>query len=156
MTNKIIAGLLLTFSLLGTSLAHADMAAGIVIGDPLGFTGRMSVNEKNSVDAVIGASGGSYRGLQIHSTFLFDQLQSWEMASEGPMNLYTGVGARLIFINDGKYDGDVAFGPRVPVGLTYMIADPALELFGELALAMNVAPKVDADLDIGIGVRFKF
>ncbi|MEK2687640.1 hypothetical protein [Bdellovibrio sp. GT3] len=156
MTKNVLTALALSFSLLCASTAHADFAAGLVVGDPIGFTGRLTLNEKNSVDGFVGASSGSYRGLQLHSTFLFDNVQSWEVATEGPMNLYTGVGARLIFVDDGKYDGDVAFGPRVPVGLTYMISDPAMEVFGELAVAMNVSPKVDADLDIGFGVRFRF
>lgn len=156
MRTRYFAGLLFSFSLFATSLARAEYAAGIMIGDPIGFTGRMSLNENNSVDLGIGASAGYLRGLQIHSTFLFDKLESWETASEGPLNLYAGAGARLVFINDGKYDGDTAFGPRVPVGITYHIAEPKLELLAEAAMTLNVSPKVDADLDIVIGVRFIF
>ncbi|WP_413294122.1 hypothetical protein ACLSU7_03265 [Bdellovibrio sp. HCB185ZH] len=156
MSNKIIAGLLLTASLFSTSYARAEYALGAMIGDPIGFSGRMSLNDQNSVDAFLGASGGTFRGLQLHSTFLFDKFQSWEMAKEGPMNLYLGIGARVIFINDGKYDGDVAFGPRAPVGMTYMWADPKVEFFAEAALILDVSPKVDADLDIGAGARFRF
>jgi hypothetical protein len=156
MINKFIAGLVLFASLISTSYAHAEYAVGAMVGDPIGFSGRMSLNDQNSVDAAVAVSGGTYRGLQLHSTFLFDKFQSWEMAKEGPMNLYLGIGARMIFINDGKYDGDVAFGPRAPVGMTYMWADPKVEFFAEAALILDVAPKVDADLDIAAGARFRF
>ncbi|WP_413561358.1 hypothetical protein [Bdellovibrio sp. HCB209] len=156
MINKVLSGLLLVVATFSFQQARAEYAAGIMIGDPIGFTGRMSLNEKNSVDLGIGASSGYMRGLQIHSTFLFDKLESWETASEGPLNLYTGAGARLVFINDGKYDGDTAFGPRVPVGITFNIAEPKMELLAEAAMTLNVAPKVDADLDVVIGARLVF
>ncbi len=156
MSNKLFAGLLLSVTLFAASFAQAETAVGLMVGDPTGFTGRMSLNDHNSIDGAVAVSGGTYRGLQLHSTFLFDKFQSWEMAKEGPMNLYLGIGARMIFINDGKYDGDVAFGPRAPVGMTYMWSDPKVEFFAEAALVLDVSPKVDADIDIGVGARFRF
>ncbi len=47
-------------------------------------------------------------------------------------------------------------GPRAPVGLLYNFHNPNIEVFAELALAVDLTPKTDVDLDVGIGVRVRF
>lgn len=135
--------------------AQATSAIGVVIGDPTGLSGRLGLDSGHSLEGAIASSSSRYEGLHIHATYLTDRARSFS-THEGPIDLYYGIGVRIININDGKYDGDTAIGPRAPLGLLYNFNNPDIEIFGELSLALDITPKTDVDLDIGIGVRFRF
>lgn len=148
-----LMALISTFFL--TQQAHAANALGVVIGDPTGLSGRMGLDGQHSFEGALASSSGTYDGLHIHGTYLWDHARSFA-THQGPIDLYYGLGLRLISIRHGKYDGDTAIGPRAPLGLIYNFHNPNLELFGELALALDITPKTDVDLDIGIGLRIRF
>jgi hypothetical protein len=86
---------------------------------------------------------------------LWDRARSFS-TTEGPIDLYYGLGVRMIAVNRGSQDGKIAIGPRAPLGLIYNFNDPNVEIFGELSLALDLTPKTDVDLDVGIGVRIRF
>lgn len=138
-----------------TFKAYADSAVGVVVGDPTGVSGRLGLDGKHSLEGALAYSSGHYEGLHIHATYLWDRARSFG-TTEGPIEMYYGLGVRIITIQDGKYDGDVAVGPRAPLGLLYNFNNPNLEIFGEVSAALDLAPKTDVDLDVGIGVRVRF
>ena len=45
---------------------------------------------------------------------------------------------------------------QAPLGLSYKISNPNLEFFGELALAFDIAPETNLDLEGGLGIRYRF
>ncbi|MFS4461088.1 hypothetical protein [Bdellovibrio sp. HCB2-146] len=148
--------LLCSLALIFCSLnAHADAAVGVVIGDPTGLSGRVGLDGQHSLEGALAFSTGRYTGLHLHGTYLWDRARSWA-TSEGPLDLYYGLGVRVISINKGDYDGDVAIGPRAPLGLIFNLHNPNIEIFGELSLALDIAPRTDVDLDAGVGVRIRF
>ena len=69
--------------------------------------------------------------------------------------MYYGIGGRIISYDDTK-KSVVALGPRGSLGLNYDFFNPNVEIFGELALVLEVAPSVDADIDFGVGARIRF
>jgi len=135
--------------------AKADNAIGAVIGDPTGVSGRMGYDEGHSIEGALAYGLGHRSGLHIHGTYIWDKARTFETEG-GPLYLYYGLGARLIAINHGDDDGEIAIGPRAPVGLLFNLHDPNLEIFGELSLAMDLTPSTDVDLDACIGVRIRF
>lgn len=150
--------LLLSFFIIeffGAESAHADNALGVVIGDPTGISGRFRLDDAHSLEGALAYSFGHHEGTEIHGTYLWDKARSFK-TTEGPIYLYYGLGARLIFINHGDHDGDVAVGARAPIGVLYNFNNPNIEVFGEVALALDVAPSTEVDLDIGIGLRVRF
>lgn len=138
-----------------TSPAMASNALGVIIGDPSGISGRMEWDSRHSIDGALAYSTGYHNGLHIHGTYLWDRARSWSTA-QGPIDMYYGLGLRMISITKGSDDGKLSFGPRAPVGLIYNFNDPDIELFGELALALDLTPKTDIDLDVGFGARIRF
>lgn len=148
---------LLSCSFLFYSAAEAkeQMSVGAIIGDPTGLSGRYSLSSSNSVEGALAYSTGFYNGLHIHGTYLWDKARSFE-TTEGPIDMYYGLGARVIMVQRGKEDGKIAFGPRAPIGLMYNFSDPNIEVFGELSLALDLTPKTDVDLDVGFGARIRF
>lgn len=135
--------------------ALATNSIGVVLGDPTGLSGRMGIDSKHSIEGALAFSSSKYEGMHIHGTYLWDRARSFS-THEGPIDLYYGLGARIISIHQGKYDGDTAIGARAPLGLLYNFNNPDLELFGEISLALDLTPKIDVDLDLGIGLRIRF
>lgn len=152
---RIFKVVVLFISMVSIQNAHASSAIGAVIGDPTGLSARLGADGNHSYEAALAYSSGHYEGLHIHATYLWDRARQFS-TQEGPIELYYGLGARIITINKGKYDGDIAIGPRAPLGLLYNFNNPDLEVFGEVSLAMDLAPKMDVDLDVGVGVRVRF
>lgn len=140
---------------LTTQQAFADAAVGVVLGDPTGLSGRLGLDDKHSAEIALAYSSSHYEGLHIHATYLWDRARSFS-TSEGPLEMYYGLGVRVITINKGSRDGETAVGPRAPLGLLYNFHNPDLEVFGELSVALDLVPKTDVDLDFGVGVRIRF
>ncbi|MDO9182659.1 MAG: hypothetical protein Q7U04_09635 [Bacteriovorax sp.] len=149
--------LLATFLILVAQSSFAtDYQLGVVIGAPVGIAGKASVDDTHSVDAVLAYSLAKELGLEFHSDYLFEKVLTFTTNSASPIELYYGIGARFVSITSGNHDNDVAIGPRVPVGVTYQINNPKVEFFGELALAFDIIPATNLDLEGGIGVRYRF
>lgn len=147
--------LAILISSLGFQKAYADNAIGAVIGDPTGLSARFGLDNSHSIEGALAYSVGRYRGLHIHGTYLWDKARAFE-TTEGPLYMYYGIGARLISINHGDHDGDLAVAPRAPLGILYNFNNPNIEIFGELSLAIDLTPSTDVDIDAGIGVRIRF
>ncbi len=155
--NKIVAVLILTVGITLSHLSYADSGVGVILGGPTGISGRTSIDSQHSLDLALAYSHHPYSGFYIHGTYIRDAARLFPVANNNaPLEMYYGLGLRVISINKGKYDGDLAVGPRAPVGLLYNIDNPNLELFGEISLALDVLPRTEVDLDVGIGVRFRF
>jgi hypothetical protein len=152
---KKMAALILSLVTLSSYSAHADSAIGAVIGDPTGISGRTSYDNDHSLEGALAYGLGHRSGMHIHGTYLWDKARTFHTDS-GPFYLYYGIGARIIFIDHGDDKNDIAVGPRAPVGILYNFKDPNIEVFGELALTLDIAPSTDVDLDAGIGVRIRF
>lgn len=135
--------------------AYAENALGIVIGDPTGLSGRMQLDSQHSLDGALAYTHGHYSGVHLHATYLWDKARVLK-SNEGPIFVYYGLGGRIITIDNGKHDGEVALGARAPIGLLYNFTNPNIEIFGELSAALDVVPETNVDLDIGIGARIRF
>ncbi len=154
--KKYVIATMLSLSMILSNAAQADNAVGVVLGDPTGLSGRFSLDGTHSLEGAFAYSTGSRSGVHLHATYLRDKARTFSIENSGPIEMYYGIGARLIAIDSGKHDGKVALGPRVPLGLLYNINNPNLEIFGELSLALDIVPETDVDLDAGIGVRYRF
>ncbi len=153
--NKLFA-LAITLIILGfQQQARAEYAVGAIIGDPSGLSGRMTLDANHSAEAAFAYTVGYYDGTHIHATYLRDRARTF-VTSDGPIEMYYGLGARMIAISKGSEKNNVAFGPRAPIGLLYKFFDPNVEVFGEIAMAVDLMPKIDADLDVSIGARIRF
>lgn len=154
--KKTIAAMTLALGLLGVHQAHAENALGIVLGDPTGLSGRFGLDGDHSIEGALAITSEHYHGLHLHGTYLWDKPRTFHLQGGEPFYMYYGLGARLISIDRGEHDGDIALAARAPLGLLFKIRNPDLEFFVELAGALNVTPNVNADLDAAIGCRIRF
>jgi hypothetical protein len=147
---------LISFLILSVSVAKAeDFAVGIVLGDPTGLSGKVKMDGAHSVDGALAYSSGKHSGTHFHADYLWDRARSWE-TDKGPLYMFYGIGGRLNSYNDNDHRSQVSLGPRGSIGLNFDIHNPNLELFGELAMILEVTPSITADIDAGVGVRIRF
>lgn len=143
---------------LGLSTAHAGQGPfllGGMIGDPTGISAKYDLSKLTSIDGGLSYSLGGRSGAQLHADYLVHRLDVID-AGDTELDVYYGIGARLITLSSGDDKGKLSFGPRVPLGLRHELSDPSVEFFGELAIILDLTPKTGADLDLSIGARYRF
>lgn len=128
---------------------------GGMIGDPTGISGKLELDDKTSVDGGLSYSLGGRSGVQLHADYLISK-DSVIVAGDSDLDLYYGIGLRMITLSSGDDKGKLSFGPRVPIGLTHELKDPSVEFFGEIAVIIDLAPSTAADLDLAVGARYRF
>lgn len=137
------------------TFAKNPVSVGAVVGDPTGLSVLYKTEEKRGYDASFSYSLGSKSGAQIHGDYLIIG-ERFITAGDSDLDVYYGVGARIITISSGDDKGKVSLGGRAPIGLIHYISKPDLEVFGEVALILDLFPGTAADVDLGIGVRYRF
>jgi hypothetical protein len=157
---KLTAVTLLTTATISTAQAQTSemFGLGVILGDPSGLSGKMKWDAAHSVDMALAYSSGRRNGLQLHADYLWDRARTWG-TTEGPIDMYYGLGGRIITYNnrhDNRDESLISIGPRGSIGVNFNINNPNLEFFGELAAILELAPSVGVDLDAGIGCRIRF
>ena len=123
--------------LAASACAQNRHEAGIVLGNPSGFSGKFFLNDKNAIDVVAGLD----RGMSVHTDYLWHDFEVFEV-NEGAMPLYYGVG--VLFTDKGFY-------LQGKIGLEYLFETNPLGIF------IEAAPAVGPDFRFqgGIGVRYR-
>lgn len=134
---------------------NGPFSLGAIVGDPTGLSGKLDLSNTEAIDGALSWSGGSRSGIQMHGDYL-RVMPGRIAAGDSDIDLYYGIGGRLIAIDKGDHKGKLSLGPRVPVGLRHELRDPTVEFFGELAFVLDLIPSTAADVDIGIGARYRF
>ena len=141
-------------------LAQEQLGLGLIVGEPTGLSVKYWLDKEHALDGAVAWSFWDDDGLQLHADYLwhlFDLLD--ESDDEGRLPVYFGLGGRLKFKDDdeGRWhndDDDVFFGIRVPLGISYMLQDPPIDVFVEIAPVLDVVPDVELDLNLALGLRF--
>jgi hypothetical protein len=128
------------------------LGAGITIGEPIGASLKYWFNDTLAIDGAVGWSSHDDTDLYVHSDVLWHNFDLIPV-SRGRLPLYFGVGGLVRFRDDNK---DNQVGVRVPVGLSYMFDNAPVDIFVEIAPALDVAPDVRGEVTGGIGIRYWF
>lgn len=148
-----------------TTVKDGSLGVGLVVGSPTGLSAKWMAGKSVAFDAAIGIGFG--QDLHLHADWLYegDALLKEEGAT---LSWFAGVGGRLEWDdddddrgrgngNDEDDDDDLDLGPRVPVGLELRFASvKPLEIFGEIALGIEIVDDTGLTLDGGIGARWFF
>lgn len=125
---------------------------GLTLGNPNGITARSWFTEDSSVDFGAGWSITDSKKFQVHGSYLWNRPHAFEL-NEEKFDFFFGGGFGLR-TNSGNNENQVVFGPRLPVGVSYLFADPDLELFAQAAITVGVIPSSDVYFDLHLGARF--
>ena len=145
---------------------HRGFGAGIVLGEPTGFTVKYWLESRHAIDAAVAYSFGDY--VLILADYLFEFPHAFQNRRESFLRQlapYVGIGAVVLIATTGasvnrRFFGTntshVGLGVRVPLGIEWMPSDPPLGVFLELAPGLGVAPQTFGFLEGGVGVRYYF
>ena len=128
--------------------AAADVAGGLIIGDPTGFTLKAWQDRRHAWDLGMGWSTGANDRLNLKLDYTIHQYDVLDV-ERGQAPVYFGVGVHARFNPD-------ELGVRVPVGINYLFADAPVGVFGELAPTMLVSPDTEFQMALAVGVRYHF
>jgi hypothetical protein len=159
-SHIVLSALLLCLFMPVVSPAKDEAGLGIIIGTPTGISGKLWNGSRRAMDAAIGWSMGDYESFYFHADYLFQDPKLF-VVSEGTMPFYFGIGGRLRQdhhrdVGNDSHDNDTRLGVRMPLGLEYLFRDVPLNMFIEIALVLDLTPRTEADIDAGIGVRYRF
>lgn len=142
-------------------------AAGLVLGEPTGFTAKHGLSSRSAVDA--GLAFSFDRFFLVYSDYLWHFPGGFATRSSEPfvqqLTPYVGAGGVLLFStdsgrNDGKFftsgGSSVGFGIRVPLGIEWKPGSPPLGVFAEMVPGIGVVPSTFGFLEGGIGARWYF
>ena len=128
---------------------------GFMVGAPTGISAAYKLSNKTMIDGAVGWSLGDDVNFHIHADYLWLKPGAFEI-DEIPMNVYYGIGGRIKDRDTDDKDDDFRMGARVPIGIHYQFDDPPIEVFGEIALIMDVIESTAIDFNLGLGARFWF
>jgi hypothetical protein len=148
----IIRSLGITFLLITTpALAIEEFSAGLATPSPTGLIFKLWTSRFTAFDFFAEWNFDS-NDYNFHADYLTHNYELLD-AKESNMIFYSGYGIRAL--DDTNDDERPTLGLRLPFGVTYLMEDPHIDLFGEVAPRMNVTPRTNFGLDIMVGVRYR-
>ena len=141
-------GLLLFLS--NTAWGKGNFGAGLIIGNPTGFSLNYFLESDISIDGALAFDIDDK--FELYSTFL--KRENGLTQLEGiSLDLYYGIGFKYEKHDDKD---DFYLGPRVPIGLSHTLNVAPVELALEVAGFYSLIEDVDFDLEIGLIGRYYF
>jgi hypothetical protein len=141
--------------ILSASQAHAGeppntFGAGLMLGEPTGFSAEYTLAPMAAIDAAFAYSYLRQGDWQVHSDYLLTGNHFFQGEPAG-MEEYFGLGARL------KFESSVRFGARIPFGASYQLPGyTQVQFFGEAAPIVDFAPNLSMSFNIEVGARYFF
>jgi hypothetical protein len=153
---RTIVFLLLTVVTFYGSVGAQDsgFGLGIILGEPTGLSLKQWVDGNTAIDGAIAWSFGKHDALHLHADYLVHNFKLFKM-EQGKLPLYYGIGGRIKFEENG-HDEETKIAVRIPVGISYILANSPLDIFLEIAPLLDLTPSTEFDLNGAIGIRYFF
>ncbi len=126
------------------------LGVGLVLGQP---TGVAVAQRFGTVGLLQGGIGYDFADESLHLSGDYIQNVAVLRSESTPKMRYAfsvGLGGRILAGSGERLDG---LGVRVPVGLTFLPLENALDVYFELAPVVLLYPSVDATLEGALGFR---
>jgi hypothetical protein len=130
--------------------ARGNFGLGLLLFGPSSISMQNYFDANTSIDAALGWDFNRTNGVYLHSTYLSHMHNQFHIANH-PFDLFYGVGA---YIHNAQSDSN--FGCRVPIGAAYQVKPIPIEAFGEISANLNLIPKTEVVLMVGLGGRYYF
>ncbi len=130
----------------GTAAAATprELALGVALGEPVGGTAKLWLDDRTAVDLGAGLSDGNaafWGDLLVHDWGLVKQ------PAQGRLGGYLGLGPQL------RTGGDARFGLRTIAGVSFRARERPLELYAEAGPLFRFTQGGHVDAVGGVGVR---
>jgi hypothetical protein len=146
--------------------ANKTFGLGFELGAPTSVVGKYFLASDRALDFGVGTIYNYFdrSGLHVYGDYLWHPV-SLASTEDFELPLFIGIGARIWDfdnrLNDGVRDHAVAFGARVPVGISFDFNTVPLDVFVQIVPVLDffsgyAAHTVFLDFDASIGVRYWF
>lgn len=132
------------------SLYAKEISVGVAAISPTGLTAKFWLSKEHAID-IFGSWSFNSDKFNFHADYLLHDFDKIKI-DDNPMAFYYGVGVR---VKDEDRD-EFIVGIRMPFGVSYLLSNVPLDIYGEVAPRINVVPSTNFGLDVIIGVRFRF
>lgn len=151
MLNKLLV--IISFILLTVEVfpQQRGFGAGIILGEPTGFSLKYSLSENNAFDFALGYSF-TQKNNRFHLTIDHLWFNYSLINSSEKLPFFYGIGARI----KTHESDDASFGARGVFGLAWFPHNVPIDVFIQAAPVFKFIPGTGVDLDAGIGVRYFF
>lgn len=153
---KYVIALMLLLPVTLFAQEQGEVQLGVIVGSMTGISTKYNLGNNNAIAGALAYKFDGRNGLSLHADYLFDKARQFDLGNLSPLNFYYGVGVRLVNIIDGSDNGRTRAGVRIPFGLNFLTYNPNLEIFGELVPVLDLAPRTDVYIDVGVGLRVRF
>ena len=161
---KSLLALSVSFWCLGAfaKTTEKSLGVGVILGDPTALTAKAPLSDHRAVDFGFGYHWHDSVLFYGDYLFLFPGSFKTENVEVNKIVPYVGVGAALaLFQSDqqkriGDNEANAVFAGRIPLGLSWMIAESPVELFAEVVPTIDVIPGLFFEVGGGLGVRIFF
>jgi hypothetical protein len=124
---------------------------GLMLGEPSGLSAKMWTGTRNALDGGLAWSTSKNSGAAAHVDYLW-HVHDMAKTGKGILPFYYGVGIRY----RDHDDSDPDFGVRFPLGLDYLFARSAFDVFFELVPVLDLAPEQEFSVNLAVGGRYFF
>ena len=149
----IAAGSLFVSAALPQAYGRDGIGFGASVGEPTGVSVKYWLDQTTAFDAACAWSLTDNSPFQLHADYLIHGSSLTTSSSEikGSLPWYYGIGGRVKNINNKSH-----IGVRVPVGVTYLLAEAPIDIFGEITPVLDLKPSINLNWNAAIGVRYYF
>jgi hypothetical protein len=127
-----------------------DFGLGAMFGAPTGLSVKYWVGNTTALDGGMAWHFGDDARFQIHADHLWHINVPSMNVPNGRLPVYVGAGLRVLAGDHPEA------GIRIPVGLSYLVANAPVEVFAEIVPIVEFAPDSSGELDGAVGVRYYF
>lgn len=139
----------------GSAVAAGDntrgFGLGLMAGEPSGLSAKLWTGSRTALDLGLAWSLSKDSGAAVHLDYLW-HVHDMTKTGKGIMPFYYGLGLRFRARDD--QDGD--FGVRIPLGLNYLFARSAFDVFIEVVPVLDFVPDQKFSANLAIGGRYFF
>ncbi len=152
--HLLLAVCLVTLASSGAAAAGSNASGfglGVMLGEPNGLSAKLWSNNNTAFNFGLAWSTKKDAGETMHADYVWHKMDAIDV-DEGALPFYYGIGVRY----RGRDSGDDNIGVRFPLGLDYLFAGSAFDVFLEVVPIMDLAPDTDFDINAALGGRFFF
>ncbi|NOG98815.1 MAG: hypothetical protein HND52_12725 [Ignavibacteriae bacterium] len=151
MKIKLLTSIFILLFAVNLTAQNKGLGAGIMFGDPTGFSVKAWLSDNQALDFGLGYSFiPEANKISLHADYIF-HLDGIEY-TDGKIPIYYGFGARLRF----RDSESGSFGARGVIGMLYYFKQVPVDLFFEIAPVFQLLPKTALHFDAALGARYYF
>jgi hypothetical protein len=145
-------------------LSSGSRAIGLLLGDPMGLSGKYWLQDGHAVDMGLSLTSDNY--VLVYSDYLFHFPGLFGSSSSFVQQLrpYFGLGGELSFARTANRVGSrylstssasIGIGLRIPLGVEWMVPDAPFGVYTEVVPVFGIAPQYSS-FEGGVGARWYF